>query len=56
MAARLGSRRKSADVGGRTVHARMSPATKVDIGGTLDVYFDMGKMHLFDPDSAEALV
>jgi len=44
------------DVGGRTVHARMSPATKVDVGRTLDVYFDMGKIHLFDPDSGETLV
>ncbi len=44
------------DVGGRTVHARMSPATKVDVGRTLDVYFDMGKVHLFDPDSGETLV
>ncbi len=44
------------DVGGHTVHARMSPATKVDVGRTLDVYFDMGKVHLFDPDSGETLV
>jgi len=43
-------------VGGRTVHARMSPSTKVDLGGTLDVYFDMGRMHLFEEDSGRAII
>ncbi len=43
-------------VGEHTVHARMSPATKVDVGGTLDLYFDTGKMHLFDRKSGETIV
>jgi multiple sugar transport system ATP-binding protein len=42
--------------GDRTIHARMNPATKVDVGGTLDVYVDMGKMHLFDKASGMTLV
>ena len=43
-------------VGDRTVHARMSPATKIEVGGTMQVYFDMGKMRLFDRESGEALL
>ncbi|HLE54424.1 MAG TPA: ABC transporter ATP-binding protein [Thermoplasmata archaeon] len=42
--------------GDLTVHARMNPATKVEVDGTLDVYVDMGKMHLFDRESGEAIV
>ncbi|MFA5895464.1 MAG: ABC transporter ATP-binding protein [Thermoplasmata archaeon] len=43
-------------VGERTIHARMNPATRVDVGGTLDVYVDMGKMHLFDKKSGDAII
>ena len=43
-------------VGDRTINARMNPATKVDVGGTLDVYVDMGKMHLFDKKSGDAII
>jgi multiple sugar transport system ATP-binding protein len=43
-------------VGGRTFHARMSPATKVEVGGLLDLYFDMGKMHLFEKASGRAII
>ena len=43
-------------VGDRTVHARMSPATKVDVGSTLDVYFDMTKMHLFEKGTGASIL
>jgi multiple sugar transport system ATP-binding protein len=43
-------------IGGRTIHARMNPATQVEVGGSMEVYFDMGKMHLFDKASGETLV
>jgi multiple sugar transport system ATP-binding protein len=43
-------------IGERTIHARMNPATKVDVGGTLDVYVDMGKMHLFDKASGKTII
>ncbi len=44
------------NVGGLSIHARMNPATKVEVGGTMDIYVDMGKMHLFDKASGEAIV
>ena len=42
--------------GGLSLHARMNPATKVEVGGTLDVYADLGKMHLFDKETGEAII
>ncbi len=43
-------------VGERTIHARMNPATRVDVGGTLEIYFDMGKMHLFEKSTGRAII
>ncbi len=43
-------------VGGETIHARVNPATKVEVGATMDLYLDLGKMHLFDKDSGDAFV
>jgi len=43
-------------VGDLTIHARVNPATRVDVGATVEVYLDLGKMHLFDKASGEALV
>jgi len=43
-------------VGHRTIHARMSPSTKVEVRGSLDIYFDMGRMHLFEKDSGRAII
>ncbi len=43
-------------LGERTVHARMSPATKVEVGGTLDLYFDVTKMHLFEKSTGVAIL
>ncbi len=42
--------------GGLSFHARMNPATKVEVGGVLDVYVDMGKLHLFEKTSGRAVV
>ncbi len=39
-----------------SVHACKSPATKIEVDGALDVYAEMGKMHLFDTASGEAIV
>jgi len=43
-------------VGGDTVHARVSPSTKVEVGETLDLYFDLTKMHLFDKATGAAIL
>jgi len=43
-------------IGNRTFHARMDPSTKVDVGGSLDLYIDMGKMHLFEKESGLAII
>ena len=44
------------NVGQETIHARVNPATKVEVGGTMELYVDLAKMHLFDKASGEALV
>ena len=43
-------------INGRTIHARVNPATKVEVGATLDIYFDMRKMHLFDKTTGLAVI
>lgn len=43
-------------MGEEAIHARVNPATKVEVGGTRDVYVDMDKMHLFDKVSGDAFV
>ena len=43
-------------IGEVSIHARVNPATKVEVGANLDVYVDMGKMHLFDKASGETVV
>ena len=43
-------------VGELTIHARMGPTTKVEVGDGLDLYFDMGKMHLFDMATGGAII
>ncbi len=43
-------------IGEMTIHARVNPATRVEVGGTMDVYMDLGKMHLFDKASGEAII
>jgi multiple sugar transport system ATP-binding protein len=43
-------------VGELTIHARVNPATRVEVGATLEAYLDMGKMHLFDKATGEAIV
>ena len=45
-----------ATVGGHAVHARVSPATKVEVGQSFDVYFDLTKMHLFEKATGAAIV
>ena len=45
-----------ATVGGHTVHARVSPTTKVEVGQSFDVYFDLTKMHLFEKATGAAIV
>ena len=42
--------------GDRSIQARVNPATKIDVGGTLDIYFDMGKMHLFERSTHAAII
>ena len=39
-----------------TIHARMGPSTKAEVGDTLDLYFDMGKMHLFEKASGRVII
>ncbi len=43
-------------VGERTIHARMNPNTKVDVGDAIEVYLDLGKMHLFEKASGAAII
>ncbi len=43
-------------VGDLTIHARVNPATKVEVGGSMDVYADLGTMHVFDKASGETIV
>ncbi len=43
-------------IGDMTIHARVNPSTKVEVDGTMDVYLDLGKMHLFDKASGEAII
>jgi len=45
-----------ATVGGRTIHARVNPATKVEVGQAFDVYFDLTKMHLFDTSTGLTII
>ncbi len=43
-------------VGDHTVNARMNPATKVEVGGTIDLYFDVTKMHLFEKGTGAVII
>ena len=45
-----------ATVGGLTIHARVNPATKVEVGQAFDVHFDLTKMHLFDRSTGLAII
>ena len=43
-------------VGDRRILARVNPETKVGVGDSFDIYFDMGKMHLFDKATGGAII
>ena len=44
------------EIGEITLHARVNPATKVEVGGSMDLYLDLSKMHLFDRESGATII
>ncbi len=44
------------DVGGSNVKVRTRPENRMDRGDNVELYFDPGKIHLFDGESGEALL
>jgi len=36
--------------------ARVDPRSKADVGQQIEVLFNMGNIHLFDPDTEDAII